>query len=617
MVSNLWNLERSSIPESMECSGTALIFTLTKYTQPWQRINAVEEITLQCGFDPFVEILDVPKNGILGEDIPESARKPHPNLLFRALAIQAFGKVRDLHLNSDIVAGIGDFSKNLLTVLEQEARSGATPLIRWSAAVTIKSIGLDREYQREGNDSSGFLKINASEIELKIPREGNDSSGFLKINVSEIELKIAEQQIKRLASNQLISHESKSKNGILDDNENSLDFWMYGPSWLLFSLPMDCEEYLFWLDRVFAAIAITRFQYGLNAENDPTVTNFLKSAKNNFNELDFSKILAKIFEFIQHPEAKVKDRAAILLEPYKDKLDRKSAQIMAALVYKFNLVENQPLESLTITEIENYKSSLDKSKIEIDGVYSEALSLCADRDTELTNFLSTKQQKYQNTVDEQINNLSKLIKSIVDCQSLLDANRELLYLTVQRLQEWDYMLGNKLTAHQKKLETLSVDKNTCQECMNLDEELNSIKDSLQYTLYEITSRLNSKIRELELSASKNNKNATDMFKWTWGLLGVWFSVGLFLYLSDSVINSIFTVSYQTEFLVYWTIFFIVMVVFLLMLAILFSAIAALEKRKESKLIPKFDSLSQIANNFSMMWQKSYLQQFVPSVRSHQ
>jgi hypothetical protein len=617
MVSNLWNLERSSIPESMECSGTALIFTLTKYTQPWQRINAVEEITLQCGFDPFVEILDVPKNGILGEDIRESDRKPHPNLLFRALAIQAFGKVRDLHLNSDIVAGIGDFSKNLLTVLEQEARSGATPLIRWSAAVTIKSIGLDRESPREGNDSSGFLKINAPEIELKIPREGNDSSGFLKINVSEIEQKITEQQIKRLVGNRQITKDSKSKHGIPDENENSLDFWVYGPSWLLFSLPINCEEYLFWLDRVFAAIAVTRFQYGLNAENNPTVINFLEIAKNNFNDLDFSKILAKVFEFIQHPEAKVKDRAAILLEPYKDKLDRRSAQIMMALAYKFNLVESQPLESLTITEIENYKGSLDRSKIEIEGVYSEALSLCGDRDTELANFLSTKQQEYQNTVDEQINNLSKLIKSIVDCQSLLDANRELLYLTVQRLQEWDYMLGNKLTAHQKKLETLSVDKNTCQECMNLEEELNSIKDSLQYNLYEITSRINSKIRELELSASKNNKNAADMFKWTWGLLGVWFSVGLLLYLSDSVINSIFTVSYQTEFLVYWTIFFIVMVVFLLMLAILFSAIAALEKRKESKLIPKFDSLSQIANNFSMMWQKSYLQQFVPSVRSHQ
>lgn len=592
MVSNQWNLERSNIPESMECSGTALIFTLTKCTQPWQRIKAVEEILQQCGLDPFAEVLDVPKSGILGEDIPESARKPHPNLLFRALAIQAFGKMRDVQLESDIAARISDFSKNLLLVLEQEARSGATPLIRWSAAVSIQSIWQDEEGERHGNDSAVNIRVNAPEIELKI----------------------AEEQIKLLLEYRMY-RDSNTGNGSAKQFENLLDFWVYGPSWLLFSLQMDCEEYLFWLDRLFAAIAVTRVQYGLNAENDATVTNFLELVKDNFNEADFSQILAKIFEFIQHPESKVKDEAATILEPYKDRLDQKSALIMKALAYRFNL-ESQQLESLTIPEIEDCKASLDKCKIEIDGVYSEALSVCGDREAEMANFLSAKHIEYQNTVEEQINNLSKLIKSIVDCHSLLDANRELLYLTVERLQTWDYTLGNKLAAQQKKLQSLGVDRNTCEQCINLDSELNSIKDSLQYTLYEVTSKINSKIRELELSASKNNKTASDMFKWTWVLLGVWFSVGLFLYLSDAVINSLFTESYQTEFLVYWTIFFILMVVILLILAIFFSTIAALDKRRESKLVPKFDNLSQIASNFSSMWQKSYLQQFVPSVRSN-
>jgi hypothetical protein len=592
MVSNQWNLERSNIPESMECSGTALIFTLTKCTQPWQRIKAVEEILQQCGLDPFAEVLDVPKSGILGEDIPESARKPHPNLLFRALAIQAFGKMRDVQLESDIAARISDFSKNLLLVLEQEARSGATPLIRWSAAVSIQSIWQDEEGERHGNDSAVNIRVNAPEIELKI----------------------AEEQIKLLLEYRMY-RDSNTGNGSAKQFENLLDFWVYGPSWLLFSLQMDCEEYLFWLDRLFAAIAVTRVQYGLNAENDATVTNFLELVKDNFNEADFSQILAKIFEFIQHPESKVKDEAATILEPYKDRLDQKSALIMKALAYRFSL-ESQQLESLTIPEIEDCKASLDKCKIEIDGVYSEALSVCGDREAEMANFLSAKHIEYQNTVEEQINNLSKLIKSIVDCHSLLDANRELLYLTVERLQTWDYTLGNKLAAQQKKLQSLGVDRNTCEQCINLDSELNSIKDSLQYTLYEVTSKINSKIRELELSASKNNKTASDMFKWTWVLLGVWFSVGLFLYLSDAVINSLFTESYQTEFLVYWTIFFILMVVILLILAIFFSTIAALDKRRESKLVPKFDNLSQIASNFSSMWQKSYLQQFVPSVRSN-
>ncbi len=96
-------------------------------------------------------------------------------------------------------------------------------------------------------------------------------------------------------------------------------------------------------------------------------------------------------------------------------------------------------------------------KREIDDLYGEALSLCDDGEVELASFLSAKQRQYQNTVEEQINNLSKFVKSIIDCQSLLDANRELLYLTIDLLEKWDYTLGNKLAAHRKKLQNLSFD----------------------------------------------------------------------------------------------------------------------------------------------------------------
>lgn len=596
MTSNQWNLDRSDIPESMECSGRALTFSLGKCTQPWQRINVVEGILQQCGLDPFAEVLNVPKSGIIGEDIPESARKPHPNLLFQALAIQAIGKVRDLQLKSEIASGISDFSKNLLAVLEAEARSGATPLIRWSAAVSIKSIWLDEEWQTPG-------------LENNI-----DTAAKININAPEIELQVAKEQIEILTNDSLSSGDEDNGNGTGKDSENALDFWVYGPSWLLFSVQMDCDEYLLWIDLVFAAIAVTKVQYGLNAENDATIENFLKSSKNSWNREDFSRMLAKFFEFIDHPEARVKDKATTILEPYKDDLDRKSAPIMRALTYKFNL-EAQQLELLTIAEIEELKALLDRCKTEIESVYSEALSLC-DRDTEIAKFLLEKQQEYQNTVDNKIENFNKLIKSIVDCQVLLDANMELLHLTVERLQVLDYTLGTKLADRQQKLQSLNVEKNTSQQCINLDNELNAIRDSMQNALGEVTSRINSKIRELELSASKNNKTATNILRWTGVLLGLWFSVGLMLYFSDSVINTLFSVGYQTEFLVYWTLFFIVMIVFLSVLALFFATIAALDKRKESQLIPKFDKLSQIASNFSSMWQKSYLQQFVPSVRSN-
>ncbi|MEG4144955.1 hypothetical protein [Microcoleus sp. Pol12B5] len=591
MTSNVWKLDRTNIPESRGCSGTALIFLLTKYTQPWQRINLVEKFLQQCGIEPFAEVLGVPNSGIFRENIPQAVRKPHPNLLFRALAIQALGNVREGLISSEREARASDFSKNLLAALEQEARGGATPLIRWSASVSIKSIWLDEAGQWQGKEGA----VNAT------------------INAEEIERRVVEEQIQLLASNKIALGDS-SRHDRHKGYENCLDFWVYGPSWLLPSLPMDCEEYLFWIDRVFAAIALTG-PYKLNAENDAAVTNFLEVAENNFNDWEFSKILAKIFEFLHHPEAKVKNLATIILEPYKDKLDRKSAQIMTALVYKFK-VKYQPLECLTLPEIEEYKASLYFGQMEIDDLYGEALSLCGDRDVELASLLSAKQRESQNTLEEHINNLSKLVKSIINCQSLLDANRELLYLTVDRLEKWDYTLDNKLAAHRKQIQNLSLDKSTSEQCINLDNELNYIRDALQYTLYEITSNINSQIRELELSASKNSKTATDMFKWTWLLFRVGFSVGLFLYLSDLVIKWIFAVSYTSEFLVYWTILFSVIVVFLLVLSVFFSGIAALDQRRESKLLPKFDSLSQIGSSFSILWQKIYLQQFVPSVRSN-
>ncbi|UNU24649.1 hypothetical protein [Microcoleus vaginatus] len=591
MTSNVWKLDRPNIPESMECSGIALIFTLTKYTQPWQRINLIEKFLQQCGIEPFAEVVGVPKSGIFRENIPASVRKPHPNLLFRALGIQAFGKVREGVISSERAARSSDFSKNLLAALEQEARGGSTPLIRWSAAVSIKSIWLDEAGQRQGKEGAVNVTINAGEIERRV----------------------VEEQIKVLTSNKF-ALDDRRRNDSSKEYENCLDFWVYGPRWLLPRLSMDGEEYLFWIDRVFAAIAFTG-PYKLNAENDAAVTNFLEVAENNFNDWEFSKILAKIFEFLHHPEARVKNLATIILEPYKDKLDRKSVQILTALVYKFN-VKYQPLECLTLPEIEEYKASLYFGKMEIDDLYGEALSLCGDRDVELASLLSAKQRESQNTLEEHINNLSKLVKSIINCQSLLDANRELLYLTVDRLEKWDYTLDNKLAAHRKQIQNLSLDKSTPEQCINLDNELNYIRDGLQYTLYEITSNINSQIRELELSASKNSKTATDMFKWTWLLFRVGFSGGLFLYLSDLLIKWIFGVSYTSEFLVYWTILFSVIVVFLLVLAIFFSGIAALNQRRESKLIPKFDSLSQIGSSFYILWQKIYLKQFVPSVRSN-
>ncbi|MCZ0902154.1 hypothetical protein ON021_19835, partial [Microcoleus sp. HI-ES] len=86
-------------------------------------------------------------------------------MLFRALAIQALGKVREGLISSERKARASNFSKNLLAALEQEAVGGSTPLIRWSAAVSIKSISLDEAGQGQGKEGAVNVTINAGEIE--------------------------------------------------------------------------------------------------------------------------------------------------------------------------------------------------------------------------------------------------------------------------------------------------------------------------------------------------------------------------------------------------------------------------------------------------------------------
>ena len=55
-----------------------------------------------------------------------------------ALAIQAFGKIKDDRIKADLKD-----SPDLLAMLCEQAKSGATDLIRWSAATTIEQIGFD------------------------------------------------------------------------------------------------------------------------------------------------------------------------------------------------------------------------------------------------------------------------------------------------------------------------------------------------------------------------------------------------------------------------------------------------------------------------------------------
>jgi hypothetical protein len=113
-----------------------------------------------------------------------------------ALAIQAFGKIKD----DEIKAGLKG-SNDLLVLLCEQAKSGSTDLIRWSAATTIEQIGFD------------FIAVSrhlTEEPEVIIQR-------------------IVQSKVKVLTDAERNRHGIKENN----DYDSLIRFWVYGATYEL------------------------------------------------------------------------------------------------------------------------------------------------------------------------------------------------------------------------------------------------------------------------------------------------------------------------------------------------------------------------------------------------
>ncbi len=108
-----------------------------------------------------------------------------------ALTIQAFGQIADAETKARLKQ-----SKDLLTMLSQQAQSGSTDLIRWAAATAIETVGFD------------FIAV----------------SRHLSEDPQNIAEKIVQSKVKRLAEQNLINS---------DDYDGFIRFWIYGPRYKL------------------------------------------------------------------------------------------------------------------------------------------------------------------------------------------------------------------------------------------------------------------------------------------------------------------------------------------------------------------------------------------------
>ena len=157
--------------------------------------NAGEEIQL---FESLAERANPPVDAFV-----EILRKIKLETVL-ALAIQAFGKITD----GDVKARLKG-SEDLLVMLCEQAKSGATDLIRWSAATTIKN--------------AGFSFI--------------DVSQYLTEEPNRIIQRIVRSKVK------VLTDADRNRQIIRENNDygSFIDFWIYGATYELLSSTMNCE----------------------------------------------------------------------------------------------------------------------------------------------------------------------------------------------------------------------------------------------------------------------------------------------------------------------------------------------------------------------------------------
>jgi hypothetical protein len=137
-----------------------------------------------------------------------------------ALTIQAFGKITDRVIRENLKQ-----SNNLLAILSEQAKSGQTDLIRWSAATTIENLGFD-------------LIAVSRQVEPK-----------------KIADRIMRDKLNRLDDKKLLSS---------NDFDEYLNFWIYGnltelkikTAFIIYGQNPQCEQYGQVIHQIFSALGL-------------------------------------------------------------------------------------------------------------------------------------------------------------------------------------------------------------------------------------------------------------------------------------------------------------------------------------------------------------------------
>lgn len=217
--------------------------------------------------------------------------------------------------------------------------------------------------------------------------------------------------------------------------------------------------------------------------------------------LDISQKLKTLAKVLLHPEERVRNTAAQLLEQQKSILDKDAGNLLEALLFQYKL--DQPeAKDLTVQEIESIISSSSSYYNLISNKFGTAIDavdtlrnvyqLPESSIIEVKDFINIEMSKYLSRIQNWIDKLSQQKIETEKLQAKIIFNQNILKRLVSSLKDVDYELFGKLRGNQNYASQESTNYQTYNKCQKLYGELVLLKIDILGNIENIKQKLLSK-----------------------------------------------------------------------------------------------------------------------------
>lgn len=418
-----------------------------------------------------------------------------PSPPINALALQGFGKIAQPYKQA-LASCASKESQELLKLLCDVIKSRSSDLTAWAAAEAIKEMGFSFD-------------------NIQHPQGGNLPEPPRRLQNEILDRKIQEiNKIQRLNSRGELTAEYK----------RVLEFWIYGPTSELFNENLISSNYIDIVRDILHFTQIRGVQLGLNANN-------IKVQEESFDKI--KAILLQYYESKENEFKKLLDKKLIrFLKKEVSEIDDLQ-KLVEALTFKHHLgidSEKTELTRLTITQINDRISSLEKHRSKVSLTFSSAIGVSGD--PTLNRFLTNDKNTYLEEARTWIKNFQDQIDLIKTEQNKIRSNVVLLGKSFEEVHKVDLdFFYDELESLHKEYLNLYQPPKTYEECQLFKSKLSNIKNKLLSYISTKNSDLSKGIDSLNRSFNfnSNKENAWVLIRWGMTILiGTFFISSMFV-----------------------------------------------------------------------------------------